>query len=66
MDKIKCPWGMWDLEAGKWLYNQNLHISEKEQFNDNVRNGFLCKCGKMSSMCNGKACKARANLKDLE
>lgn len=49
---IRCPWGMWDMESGKWTHNENLDMSEKEQFDDNVKNGYLCVCGKMPNMCN--------------
>ncbi len=51
---IKCPWGMWNMETGMWQHNPNLKMSEEEQFNDNIKNGFLCSCSKMPSMCNCK------------
>jgi hypothetical protein len=50
-NEVKCPWGSFDLHMGFWNYNPLLSLTFEQQFEDNVKNGYMCKHGWMKSKC---------------
>jgi hypothetical protein len=51
VEKIKCPWGSFDLHMGFWNHNPILSMPFEEQYRQNVENGFMCEHGWNKSQC---------------
>lgn len=49
--KFKVPWGAWNIETGEWIHNHLLMMSEDEQHQDNVKNGYSCPHKLMPDKC---------------